>query len=137
MISFSDSSLLYENSAELNADLCLHACMLSHFSYVWLFMTLWTVGPPSSSDHGILQARILEWVAILSSSGSYQPRYKTHISYVSCKRFEVKISDICISMCTETLFVKPICRNNKIVHHWMMNKEKVIYTYKGIIIIES
>ena len=30
--------------------------------------------PPGSSVHGILQARILEWVAIPSSRGSSQPR---------------------------------------------------------------
>ena len=30
-------------------------------------------------DHGILQTRILEWVAILSSRGSSQPRDQTHI----------------------------------------------------------
>ena len=31
-------------------------------------------GPPGSSVHGILQARILEWVAISFSRGSSQPR---------------------------------------------------------------
>ena len=30
--------------------------------------------PPDSSVHGILQARILEWVAISFSRGSFQPR---------------------------------------------------------------
>ena len=40
--------------------------------------------PPVSSVHGILQARILEWVAKPSSRGSSQPRDQTHISYVSC-----------------------------------------------------
>ena len=30
--------------------------------------------PPGSSVHGILQARILEWVAMPSSRGSFQPR---------------------------------------------------------------
>ena len=30
--------------------------------------------PPGSSVHGMLQARILEWVAISYSRGSYQPR---------------------------------------------------------------
>jgi len=30
--------------------------------------------PPGSSVHGILQARILEWVAISFSRGSSQPR---------------------------------------------------------------
>ena len=39
---------------------------------------------PGSSVHGILQARILEWVAMLSPRGSSQPRDRTHISYVSC-----------------------------------------------------
>ena len=34
---------------------------------------------PASSVHGILQARILEWVAISSSRGSPQPRDRTHI----------------------------------------------------------
>ena len=33
--------------------------------------------PPGSSVHGILQARILEWVAMPSSRGSYQPRDQT------------------------------------------------------------
>ena len=40
--------------------------------------------PPSSSVHRILQARILEWIAISSSRGSSQLRDQTHISYVSC-----------------------------------------------------
>ena len=39
--------------------------------------------PPGFSVHGILQARILEWVAISSSRGSSQPRDRTCISYVS------------------------------------------------------
>ena len=38
--------------------------------------------PPSSSVHGMLQARILEWVAT-SSRGSSQPRDQTHISCIS------------------------------------------------------
>ena len=37
--------------------------------------------PPGFSVHGILQARILEWVAI-SSRGSSWPRDQTHISYI-------------------------------------------------------
>ena len=41
--------------------------VLSHFSRVSLFMTRWTVACQAPSVHGILQARILEWVAISSS----------------------------------------------------------------------
>ena len=36
------------------------------------------------SVHGILQARILEWVAMPFSRESSQPRDRTHISYISC-----------------------------------------------------
>ena len=35
-----------------------------------------------SSVHGILQARILQWVALLSSRASYQPRDWTHVSCI-------------------------------------------------------
>ena len=39
-----------------------HACLLSHFSHIPLLAALWT-SLPGSTVHGILQARILEWVA--------------------------------------------------------------------------
>ena len=52
-----------------------YACVLSHFSCVWLFATLWTVCSwPGSSVHGVLPARILEWVAMPSSGGSSLPQ---------------------------------------------------------------
>ena len=38
--------------------------------------------PPDSSVRGILQARILEWVAISSSRGSSQPRDHTQVSCI-------------------------------------------------------
>ena len=37
--------------------------------------------PPGSSAHGVLQARIMEWVAMPSSRGSSRPRDGAHISY--------------------------------------------------------
>ena len=40
--------------------------------------------PPGSSVHGILQARILEWVAMISCRGSSRPRDGTRVFYVSC-----------------------------------------------------
>ena len=39
---------------------------------------------PGSSVPGILQARMLEWVAMPSSRGSSPPRDGTHVSCVSC-----------------------------------------------------
>ena len=38
--------------------------------------------PPDSSVHGILQARILEWVAIAFSMESSQPRDRTWVSHI-------------------------------------------------------
>ena len=38
---------------------------------------------PGSLVHGILQARIVEWVAIPFSRGSFQPRDQTQVSYIA------------------------------------------------------
>ena len=43
--------------------------------------------PPSSSVHGILQAGILEWVAILFSRESSWPRDQTHVSHFAGRFF--------------------------------------------------
>ena len=45
--------------------------------------------PPGSSVHGILQARILEWVAIPSSRGSSWPRDQTQVSCNAGRFFTV------------------------------------------------
>ena len=54
---------------------CARACVKS-LSHVWLFETLKTTALQAFSVHRILQARILEWVAMLSSRGSSAPRYQ-------------------------------------------------------------
>ena len=57
----------------------MHARVISHFSCVRLCDTM-DCSPSASSVHGILQARIQEWVAMPSSRGSgIEPR-----SHVSC-----------------------------------------------------
>ena len=56
---------------------------LSGFHYAQLCLTVRDTthcGSPVSSVHGILQARILEWVAISSSRGSFQLRDRTCVS---------------------------------------------------------
>ena len=42
---------------------------------------------PGSSVHGILQAIILEWVAISFSRGSSPPRNRTWVSYIAGRFF--------------------------------------------------
>ena len=44
---------------------------------------------PGSSLHGILQARVLEWVAISFSTGSSQPRVQTQVSCIPGRRFNL------------------------------------------------
>ena len=53
--------------------------VLSHFSHVWSFATLWTV----TRQTPLSKARILEWVAISFSRGSSPPRDQTGVSEVS------------------------------------------------------
>ena len=58
-------------------------------SHVWLFVTPWTVcGPPGSSVHGILQAKILEF-AISFSKGPSQPRDWTQVSCIVGRFFTI------------------------------------------------
>ena len=54
-----------------------------HAQLLQLCLTLYDrmdYSPPGSSVRGILQARVLEWVAISFSRGSSHPRDRTHIS---------------------------------------------------------
>ena len=45
--------------------------------------------PPGSSVHGILQARILEWVVISFSRGSSRPRDRTRVSRIGGRHFNL------------------------------------------------
>ena len=58
---------------------CIWMCAQSFKSCVTLCDPM-ECNPPGSSVHGILQARILEWVAISFSRGSSQPRNRLCLS---------------------------------------------------------
>ena len=64
-------------------NLHVHACTLSHFKLCLTLCDPMDYSPPGSSVHGILQARILEWLAMPSSRGSSRPRDRTHVSCIS------------------------------------------------------
>ena len=59
-------------------------CVLSHLSPVWLCVTLMAAASRSPLPMGILQARVLGWVAVPSFSESSQSMDRTRVSYVSC-----------------------------------------------------
>ena len=72
----------------LNFYFCTVLCLVAQ-----LCPTLWDpmdCSPPGSSVCGILQARTLEWVAMLSSRGSSQPRDRTQVSHVVGRFFTIE-----------------------------------------------
>ena len=58
-------------------------CCVESLSHVPLFMSPWTVAHQAPLSMGILQTRILEWVAMPSSRGSSQPGDQTQISHIT------------------------------------------------------
>ena len=77
---------------------CVYVCSVAQLCPT--FSNPLNYRPPGSSVHGILQARILEWVAISYSRGSSRPRDQTHVSCISsidrqilyqCFRWEVGV----------------------------------------------
>ena len=62
---------------------------LSHFSHVQLFATLQTAACQAPLSMGILQARIVEWVAMLSSTVSSQPRNRTWVFCIVGRFFTI------------------------------------------------
>ena len=65
---------LYILQINLLSDICSQS-----LSHVWLCHPM-DCNPPGSSVHGIFLVRILEWVAISSSRGTFWPRDRTHNS---------------------------------------------------------
>ena len=60
---------------------------------------------PGCSIHGILQARILEWVAISFSRGSSQPRDRTQVSHIAGRCFApwaTREANVCVCVCVYT-----------------------------------
>ena len=63
------------------AMLCMHARSLQSCTTLCDPMDN---SPPVCSVHGILQAGMLEWVAVSFSKESSQPRDPARVSYISC-----------------------------------------------------
>ena len=63
--------------------MCCSSCLIDQGGK----LTNLDINPPDSSTHEILQARILEWVAMLSSRGSSQPREWTWVSCIAGRFF--------------------------------------------------
>ena len=75
------SSITHPYVLALHPDLRTYFLLKSIFS---LYIAQALSHAPDSSVHGILQARILEWVAVPFSRESAQPWDQTHISCIFC-----------------------------------------------------
>ena len=58
-------------------------------SHVRLFVTPWTVARQVPLSMVILQARILEWVAMPYSRGAFQLRNHTQVSHIAGRFFTI------------------------------------------------
>ena len=77
--------LIYPAPCAMLSTLCsLYACVSSCFTHVRHFVAPWTIARQAPPSMGILQASILEWVAIPSFRGSSQSRDQTQVSSISC-----------------------------------------------------
>ena len=72
----------YGGSWTISTSFSSHIGVLVTQSYL-SFVTPWTVAGQAPLSREFFLARILEWVAISSSKGSFQPRDQTHVSCVS------------------------------------------------------
>ena len=70
----------------------ISSVLSSGLQFLLAYLTLWNpmdCSLPGSSVHGFLQARILEWVAMLSSKGSSQHRDQTQVSRIAGSLFTI------------------------------------------------
>ena len=71
--------------------------------------------PPGSSVHRILQARLLEWVAIFYSRGSSQPRDQSHVSCIA-----TRVSCIAGAFSTPRHLESPLDVQNRVEPRWRL-----------------
>ena len=72
----------YLSCGSCRADMYMEVRVLCSQSRLTL-MTPWTVACQAPLSKGILQARILKWVAMPSSRGSSQSRDQTQVSHIA------------------------------------------------------
>ena len=105
LTSFS-TCLPYVSSVCLVTQLCLTLCNFMDCSL------------PGSSVHGILQARVLEWVAMPSCRGSSQPRDQTQVSLIAGRHFTVWATREALTFLKVTTFSPALRLGTKGSHCW-------------------
>ena len=103
-------------------------CAVLSLSCVWLFVTTWTAARQVPLSLGILQARILEWVAMPSSRESSQLKDQTQVSFIADRNnlWAYTISQIF----SHSLMIPPWLSSNI---YWLSLPELVIYCLHDIV----
>ena len=90
---------------------------------------------PDSSVHGILQAGILEWVAVSSSRGSSQPRDQTHnscVSYIAGGFFTTEPLEELLTQAYVSLIKNKTILNIFLKNQWRVHK---CVTYQTVVVL--
>ena len=96
--------------------------------------------PPSSSAHGISQARILEWVVISSSRGSSWPSNQTHISCITGGFFTTESPGKPCLLYTLNWYIvicQLYCNKIRIIKFPLLEKKNSISKWEKVIIKTS
>ena len=84
-----------------------HCCCCLITSVVSAFVQPYGMySPPGSSLHGILQARVQEWVAYPFSRGSSRPRNRIQVAYIACNSLPAELPGKPSSLTTTTKNIK-------------------------------
>ena len=104
----------------------IYVLCLKSLSRVRLFATPRTVACQVPLSMGILQARILEWVAMLSSRGSSQPRDQTQVSRIGGRFF--------IIWATREALLKPVVTSKSVDSQWELQMSWGLGTFAASIL---
>ena len=81
---------------------------------------------PGSSLHGILQARVLEWVAISFSRGSSWPRDRTPVSHIAGRHFNLwatrEAPSHCLGICKTKFQKMEFKKWSEWKNHWIKTR---------------
>ena len=83
--------------------------------------------PPASTVYGILQGRILEWVAMPSSRGSSWPRYQT---WISCSRkifYPLSHQSVTIKLYIKFFFLYLWNKQEKLYNHIKSCRKSILW----------
>ena len=86
---------------------------------------------PGSSVHGILQARILEWVAIPFSRGSSWPRDRTQVFHIAGRCFTIWATREAYYYSHQWLTWRQITVMRYLILKTLMFMKKVLIVYHG------